>query len=135
MIIVTGGPDGSHSHRSRTAQVSAGVPNNVFVPTMGNCEGHLRLVGKPRRMVPCTVVSIFVNRLQFGPQEDFDRYPRTLADDCKSLESIDCDVVFAPDEKALPGTSDLPPCSRLALRTLGGRGATGSFSWCRQWSY
>ncbi len=78
------------------------VPNNVFVPTMGNLhEGHLRLVEEARPRGACTVVSIFVNRLQFGPREDFDRYPRTLHDDCAKLESIDCDVVFAPDEKEL----------------------------------
>jgi pantoate--beta-alanine ligase len=80
----------------------SGVPNNVFVPTMGNLhEGHLRLVEEAAPRGACTVVSIFVNRMQFGPHEDFDRYPRTLADDCKKLESIDCDVVFAPDEKEL----------------------------------
>jgi pantoate--beta-alanine ligase len=80
----------------------AGVPNNVFVPTMGNLhEGHLRLVEEASPRGACTVVSIFVNRMQFGPNEDFDRYPRTLADDCKKLESIECDVVFAPDEKEL----------------------------------
>ncbi|TAF99698.1 MAG: pantoate--beta-alanine ligase [Betaproteobacteria bacterium] len=80
----------------------SGVPNNVFVPTMGNLhEGHLRLVEEAAPRGACTVVSIFVNRMQFGPHEDFDRYPRTLADDCKKLESIECDVVFAPDEKEL----------------------------------
>ena len=80
----------------------ARVPNNVFVPTMGNLhDGHLRLVEEAAPRGACTVVSIFVNRLQFGPREDFDRYPRTLADDCAKLESIDCDVVFAPDEKEL----------------------------------
>lgn len=79
-----------------------GVPNNVFVPTMGNLhEGHLRLVEEAAPRGSCTVVSIFVNRLQFGPREDFDRYPRTLEDDCKKLETIGCDVVFAPDEQAL----------------------------------
>jgi pantoate--beta-alanine ligase len=79
-----------------------GVPNNVFVPTMGNLhEGHLRLVEEAAPRGSCTVVSIFVNRLQFGPKEDFDRYPRTLAEDCKQLETIGCDVVFAPDEKEL----------------------------------
>ncbi|MBL8308780.1 MAG: pantoate--beta-alanine ligase [Burkholderiales bacterium] len=78
------------------------VPNNVFVPTMGNLhDGHLRLVEEAAPRGACTVVSIFVNRLQFGPKEDFDRYPRTLADDCRKLESIDCDVVFAPDEAEL----------------------------------
>ena len=79
-----------------------GVLNNVFVPTMGNLhEGHLRLVEEARPRGACTVVSIFVNRLQFGPKEDFERYPRTLQDDCAMLESIDCDVVFAPDEAEL----------------------------------
>ena len=79
-----------------------GVPNNVFVPTMGNLhEGHLRLVEEARPRGACTVVSIFVNRLQFGPKDDFERYPRTLQDDCAKLESIDCDVVFAPDENEL----------------------------------
>jgi pantoate--beta-alanine ligase len=73
--------------------------NNVFVPTMGNLhEGHLRLVEDARPRGACTVVSIFVNRLQFGPREDFDRYPRTLAADCAKLEAVRCDVVFAPDE-------------------------------------
>jgi pantoate--beta-alanine ligase len=78
------------------------VPNNVFVPTMGNLhDGHLRLVEEAAPRGACTVVSIFVNRLQFGPKEDFDKYPRTFADDCQKLESIECDVVFAPDEKEL----------------------------------
>ncbi len=78
------------------------VPNNVFVPTMGNLhEGHVKLVEEAAPRGACTVVSIFVNRMQFGPKEDFDRYPRTLDDDCKKLESIGCDVVFAPDEKEL----------------------------------
>jgi pantoate--beta-alanine ligase len=78
------------------------VPNNVFVPTMGNLhDGHLQLVEEAAPRGACTVVSIFVNRMQFGPHEDFDRYPRTLVDDCKKLESIDCDVVFAPDEREL----------------------------------
>ncbi len=77
----------------------AGCPHNVFVPTMGALhEGHLRLVEVARPRGAVTVVSIFVNRMQFGPSEDFDRYPRTLMDDCRKLEAIDCDVVFAPDE-------------------------------------
>lgn len=78
----------------------SGAPNNVFVPTMGALhEGHLRLVEEARPRGALTVVSIFVNRMQFGPNEDFDRYPRTLAEDCAKLEAIDCDVVFAPDER------------------------------------
>lgn len=74
-------------------------PANVLVPTMGNLhEGHIRLVDNARPRGACTVVSIFVNRLQFGPREDFDRYPRTFAADCGKLEAAGCDVVFAPDE-------------------------------------
>ena len=77
-------------------------PDNVFVPTMGNLhEGHIELmrIAKPR--AACTVVSIFVNRLQFGPSDDFDRYPRTLQADCDKLRGAGVDVVFVPDEKAL----------------------------------
>lgn len=80
----------------------SGAPNNVFVPTMGALhEGHLRLVESARARGEPTVVSIFVNRMQFGPNEDFDRYPRTLADDCAKLEAMGCDVVFAPDEREI----------------------------------
>ena len=77
-------------------------PNNVFVPTMGNLhEGHIDLIriGKPK--AACTVVSIFVNRLQFGPKEDFERYPRTFHSDCDKLKSAGVNVVFAPDEKEI----------------------------------
>ncbi|MFH1603204.1 MAG: pantoate--beta-alanine ligase [Pseudomonadota bacterium] len=77
-------------------------PNNVFVPTMGNLhEGHIGLIriGKPK--AACTVVSIFVNRLQFGPKEDFERYPRTFQADCDKLRNAGVDVVFAPDEKEI----------------------------------
>ncbi len=75
------------------------VPNNVFVPTMGNLHaGHIQLINIAKPRAACTVVSIFVNRLQFGPREDFDKYPRTLTADCAKLEAAGVDVVFAPDE-------------------------------------
>jgi pantoate--beta-alanine ligase len=68
----------------------------AFVPTMGNLhEGHLDLVQQARSHAECVVVSIFVNPLQFGPSEDFDQYPRTLAADCAKLQGL-ADVVFAP---------------------------------------
>ena len=77
-------------------------PNNVFVPTMGNLhEGHIELIRIAKPRAACTVVSIFVNRLQFGPREDFDRYPRTLPVDSARLEEVGVDVVFAPDEKEI----------------------------------
>lgn len=68
----------------------------AFVPTMGNLhEGHLNLVRLAREHGSCVVVSVFVNPLQFGPSEDFDRYPRTLEQDCAGLQGL-ADVVFAP---------------------------------------
>lgn len=68
----------------------------AFVPTMGNLhEGHIELVRIARQRGRCVVVSIFVNPLQFGPNEDFDKYPRTLEADCARLEGL-ADVVFAP---------------------------------------
>jgi pantoate--beta-alanine ligase len=77
-------------------------PNNVFVPTMGNLhDGHIELIRIAQPRAACTVVSIFVNRLQFGPREDYDRYPRTLPVDSARLEEVGVDVVFAPDEKEI----------------------------------
>ena len=73
-----------------------------FVPTMGNLhEGHIDLVRIARDRVGMdglVVMSIFVNRLQFGPKEDFDKYPRTLADDGEKCRQAGVDVIFAPDE-------------------------------------
>src|SRR6478736_1377456 len=77
-------------------------PNNVFVPTMGNLhEGHIELIRIAKPRAACTVVSIFVNRLQFGPREDFDRYSRTLIVDSERLSEVGVDVVFAPDEREI----------------------------------
>jgi pantoate--beta-alanine ligase len=80
-------------------------PNNVFVPTMGNLhDGHIQLIDLAKPRAACTVVSIFVNRLQFGPREDFDRYPRTFEADAQRLRAAGVDVVFAPDETEIyPG--------------------------------
>ena len=69
----------------------------ALVPTMGNLhEGHTRLVEEARALAPCTVASIFVNPMQFGPNEDFNSYPRTLAEDSRKLEAVDLDLLFAP---------------------------------------
>jgi pantoate--beta-alanine ligase len=74
----------------------------AFVPTMGNLhDGHLALIRQAKPLGDVTVASIFVNRLQFLPHEDFDTYPRTLEADCEKLAANGCDVVFAPSEKEL----------------------------------
>ena len=73
-----------------------------FVPTMGNLHaGHIELTRQVRNRVSCVVLSIFVNRLQFGPNEDFDKYPRTFAADCEQCRAAGVDIVFAPDESEL----------------------------------
>ena len=74
----------------------------AFVPTMGNLhEGHLALVREAKQRADNVVVSIFVNRLQFGQGEDFDKYPRTLQQDADKLKGEGVAVVFAPDEHEL----------------------------------
>lgn len=74
----------------------------ALVPTMGNLHaGHLSLVRIAQQHAGCTVVSIFVNRLQFAPHEDYDRYPRTQENDCRLLEESGVDIVFIPGEKTL----------------------------------
>jgi pantoate--beta-alanine ligase len=85
-------------------------PGSVFVPTMGNLhEGHLALVRLAKLharnaddgAVARVVASIFVNRLQFAPHEDFDTYPRTLERDAGLLKDAGCDVLFAPSEREM----------------------------------
>ena len=80
----------------------AGSPDTAFVPTMGNLHaGHLSLVGLARTRCARVAASIFVNRLQFAPNEDFDTYPRTFEADCAMLDGAGCDIVFAPGEAEL----------------------------------
>jgi pantoate--beta-alanine ligase len=83
-------------------QALASSQRPAFVPTMGNLhEGHLRLVRAAREQGDRSVASIFVNRLQFLPHEDFDSYPRTFEADCAKLEAEGCEVLFAPREPDL----------------------------------
>ena len=96
-----------------------GEKNIAFVPTMGNLhEGHLALIEQANRLSSCVVVSIFVNRLQFLPHEDFERYPRTLEEDCRALSALNVKTVFAPNEKILFPTPQefllaLPPVADI----------------------
>lgn len=79
-----------------------GPGRSAFVPTMGNLhDGHLALVRQAGRHGLPVVTSIFVNRLQFAPHEDFEHYPRTLDRDSELLESAGCEVLFAPRESDL----------------------------------
>ena len=90
----------------------------AFVPTMGNLhEGHISLMRLAARHGDPVVASIFVNRLQFGPKEDFSSYPRTFADDCAKLEAAGVYCVFAPDEAELypePQAYKVSPPDELA---------------------
>jgi pantoate--beta-alanine ligase len=79
-----------------------GQVRTAFVPTMGNLhEGHLSLMRLASRHGDPVVASIFVNRLQFGPKDDFERYPRTFENDCAKLEAEGVYVLFAPDEREM----------------------------------
>ena len=74
----------------------------AFVPTMGNLHaGHISLMEQARAHGDTVVASIFVNRLQFGPNEDFDQYPRTFQADCDKLAAAGVDLLFAPGEADL----------------------------------
>ncbi|HMN20267.1 MAG TPA: pantoate--beta-alanine ligase [Ottowia sp.] len=99
-------------------QALAGAERPAFVPTMGNLHaGHLALLASAQRQGDATVASIFVNRLQFLPHEDFDRYPRTFDADCAALRQAGCDLLFAPREADLypePQTFRLAPDPALA---------------------
>ncbi len=80
----------------------AGAGRVAFVPTMGNLhEGHIALMRQAGERADCVIASIFVNRLQFGPSEDFDKYPRTLHADAEKLEAAGVAHLFAPDETVM----------------------------------
>jgi pantoate--beta-alanine ligase len=92
-------------------------------------DGHIQLINIAKPRAACTVVSIFVNRLQFGPREDFDRYPRTFESDCNRLQQAGVDVVFAPDEKEIypePQTFVVEPSDLQHI--LDGAARPGHFS-------
>ncbi|MCL2075801.1 MAG: pantoate--beta-alanine ligase [Betaproteobacteria bacterium] len=88
--------------RQTLQQTRARGEKIAFVPTMGNLhDGHLVLMRAARAYAFTVVASVFVNRLQFGSGEDFDRYPRTLAEDVEKLAAVGVHALFAPDEREL----------------------------------
>ena len=99
------------AERARGARIA-------FVPTMGNLhEGHASLMRQGRDHADVVVASVFVNRLQFGPNEDFDRYPRTMDADCARMQEAGVAHVFAPSESELypqPQTMRVVPDPVLA---------------------
>lgn len=101
----------------------------AFVPTMGNLHaGHLALVHEARRRGRCVVASVFVNRLQFEPGGDFDRYPRTLERDATMLAEAGCDVLFCPTESELyPQQQEIVLSAPAVARQLCGSFRPGHF--------
>ena len=90
-----------HTLHELRAQLAA-YRHPAVVPTMGNLHaGHIALVKAAKPLGDVTLATIFVNRLQFGPKEDFATYPRTLEADCAQLAEAGCDIVFAPSEAEL----------------------------------
>ena len=87
----------SELRKTLAYQSSNGKNNIAFVPTMGNLHaGHIALVTQAKQHATCVVASIFVNPLQFSPNEDLANYPRTLEADCEKLKLAGCDIVFTP---------------------------------------
>jgi pantoate--beta-alanine ligase len=101
----------------------------AFVPTMGNLHaGHIALVAEARRRGQSVVASVFVNRLQFDPGGDFDRYPRTLERDARMLAEAGCDVLFCPAEAELyPAPQEIVVTAPAVSRQLCGDFRPGHF--------
>lgn len=110
-----------HDVAALRAQVAAWHAQGLrvgFVPTMGNLHrGHLALVAKAREVSDRVVVSVFVNPLQFGPNEDYGRYPRTLAADAEQLEAAQADLLFAPTVEDVY-VNGFPPATTITVAPL-----------------
>ncbi len=101
--------------RSAVAAVRGAGRSVALVPTMGALhDGHLALVARAREAADAVVTSVFVNPLQFGPAEDFDRYPRTLEADTAALERAGVDLLFAPS------VADMYPEGRTRITVAAG---------------
>ena len=104
----------------------------AFVPTMGNLHyGHITLIAHARRRADVVIASIFVNPTQFGANEDFDKYPRTLPADSAMLAEVQCDLLFAPEAREMyPDGRSQPTQVRVAgiTETLCGASRPGHFT-------
>ncbi len=108
-----------HPLRAALAERRRGAQRIALVPTMGALhEGHLALIDRARMLAPCVVMSLFVNPLQFGPNEDFARYPRDREGDARLAASRGADFLFAPepDEIYRPGQAVTVVPTALASR-------------------
>ncbi|MGC2400078.1 MAG: pantoate--beta-alanine ligase [Acidobacteriaceae bacterium] len=115
--------------RRECARLRGGVKTLGLVPTMGALhEGHISLVRAARASCDVVAVSIFVNPAQFGPKEDFAKYPRSLERDCQMLEAGGADLVFVPsvEEMYPPGSSSIVEVTGLSDR-LDGASRPGHF--------
>lgn len=130
MRILSDIPELRAALRQLRADGEQPAANSVgFVPTMGALHaGHRSLVQAARQRCDIVVVSIFVNPTQFGPNEDFSRYPRTLEQDCEMLETEGVDVVFTPNAEAMypPGASTVVEVEGVSER-LDGASRPGHF--------
>lgn len=116
--------------RAAVAAARSGGARIALVPTMGNLHaGHLKLVETARQHADFVVASVFVNPLQFGPNEDFDRYPRTLTADAVALGGAGCDLLFAPPVDAMiaPGAATTRVVVPEVTDTLEGARRPGHF--------
>ena len=90
------------TNEKQAKEVLKDFNETALVPTMGNLhDGHLSLLSKAKEVGEIVLASIYINPLQFGVNEDFDNYPRTLDDDLLKLEKTGCDFVFCPSEDIL----------------------------------
>ena len=91
-----------HTTIASLRQALQGSGARALVPTMGNLHaGHVALMELAKSRSDCVVATLFVNRLQFRPSDDFDKYPRTFAADCAQLEAVGVTHLFAPDESEM----------------------------------
>lgn len=115
--------------RAAVAELRAQHRTVGLVPTMGALhDGHLSLVRAARSRCDAVIATIFVNPLQFGPNEDFSKYPRTFDDDCRLLEAEGVDLLFAPETSEMypPGATTIVEVQQLQAR-LDGQSRPGHF--------